>query len=59
MSSLFILNQATTLLTKRLENYVLMHAGYAKHAQVLCNLRVIGDGAGGSDGVVRSGRWVL
>ena len=47
MSSLFILNQATTLLTKRLENCVLTHAGYAKHAQVHCTLRVIGDGSGG------------
>jgi len=26
---------------------VLTHAGYAKHAQVLCSLGVIGDGAGG------------
>jgi len=59
MISLFIFNQAITLLTKRLENCVLTHAGYAKHAQVRCTLRVIGDGEGGSDGVVRSGRWVL
>ena len=39
----------------RLENCVLTQAGYAKHAQVRCTLRVIGDGEGGSDGVVRSG----
>ena len=26
---------------------MLTHAGYAKHAQVLCSLRVIGDGSGG------------
>ena len=58
MLSLFFFNQSITFLTKRFEYCLLTYAGYAKHAQVRCTLRVIGVGAGGVDGVVRSGRWV-